>query len=161
MSTPSVLVTDTNVLRDMTKPGSAPDVPKAELAGAHVMLRMILTVPQLRLAYSQGMLPEWKRQGLFRDDAVLRILMDKDRLRQTKPKQISKGQRADLARFVDRDDQIFVLTAAGLNEKKKTLVTRDPKTTLPSSRAYTKRVLRVFVLLCSEFVANHEYPSPP
>ena len=161
MTVPSLVVSDTNVLRDMTKPGSASDVSRTELVGAHAMLRMILEHGQLKLAYSKGMLPEWKRQGLFKEDAVLRILLDSNKLECVRPRLISGGQRADLARYVNRDDQVFVLTAAELNERRKTLVTRDPKTTQSSSRAYTRRVLRVIVCLSSEFVADWKSRKSP
>jgi hypothetical protein len=147
-----LIVIDTNVLMDAMKLDGALDVAAAELAAARALVARLLSDEELLLAYADGMLPEWKQKKLFEEDMVLRILEDKGKLTKLKPRRLSGGQKADLGPHVAHDDQVFVLTAAEISgQKKKPCVTRDPRTTMNSSRRYVKATFDVTVLLASEY----------
>lgn len=151
MSGPMTFVADTNVLMDMMKADGAPDVPAHELQAAKRILLTLLE-NRLLLGYAKKMTIEWTDKGLFNDEMIVRLLLDQNLLKPIEPRRLNGGQRDALARFVDRDDQVFVLTAAEIDADRKTLATRDPKTVQQPSRAYVKRTLNVVILLATEFV---------
>lgn len=153
MKAPKCLVIDTNVLMDMKKPVGAIDAPRKEIVAAKRILVWLLTGGPL-IAYATGMLPEWERRGLFRGDAAIRILMDNKRLKKLDPLHLSGGKKAELAKYIDRDDQIFVMTAAAIPDTPKPLVTRDPKIVKKASRSYAKREFSVIVLVASELATE-------
>lgn len=149
-------VADTNVLMDMTKPDGAADVPADDLEAARAILVCLLAADcEHSVAYSKGMIAEWNEKGLLREDVAyvaLRHLVAAKRMVLVDAIKLSGGQSSSLAAHVDRDDQVFVLTAAALDEDcGRRCVTRDPKTSRASSRRYVARQWKVAVKRAAEF----------
>lgn len=149
MSSRKQLAVDTNIIMDAVKPDGAEDVDPDELCAARELGARLLT--ENVLVYSSKVEQEWTAKNLLRPDSILSTLARHDRLKKVKPLRLSRGQEQMLGQHVDLDDQPFVLVAAVIDDGTRILATRDPKTTIDSSRRYVKKNFSVLVKKATEF----------
>ncbi|ASD62809.1 hypothetical protein [Bdellovibrio bacteriovorus] len=145
------VVLDTNVLLDSKKDITATDAPVAEIDGA---LRILIKLTDATSDFKIGVTPAILQEYLIKnaiEDLIYRFLLDNNKIVTLKPVKISGGQKADLGKYVDADDQQFLLAAAAIELKVKKLFTRDPKTTKSASIQYCKKNFAVVIKLASSF----------
>jgi hypothetical protein len=152
MSRSPQLAVDTNTLMDATKPDGAADVDHSELVAAREVGARLLT--SHILVYSKKVYQEWDAKGVTRSNKLLLDLLRQDRVKLVSPPSLRRGQVAECCKYVDEDDQPFVLAATAIEDKKKVLVTRDPKTTEKDSRRYVKKTFSVLIMKASEYAMD-------
>jgi hypothetical protein len=149
MSSSKQLAVDSNILMDSTKPDSATDVEPVELKAAREVGAQLLT--DYSLVYNKKIEQEWIAKGITSNPLLLQLLR-MERLKFVVSGSLNGGQAQQMAKYVDSDDQPFVLAAAAIDDGARVLVTRDPKTTLKESRRWIKKEFGVEVKTASEFV---------
>lgn len=149
----SCIVLDTNILVDANKdPRNPKDVASGHVVAAQAIVRSLID-GYATLGYSRGMIGEWEERGVLETcGRLFADLYEAGSMVELTPTRLTRGQVRDLAKYVDVDDQVFVLTAASINERKKSLGTRDPKTCREPSRTYVKKKFSVSVLLPDELL---------
>lgn len=153
--TATKLVADTCVVMDSEKDEAATDAPRAEVVSARE-LRAMCIEGRVRLVYSRQMLMEWTSKRLIEKNALLAYLFRYGKIELIGARNVSRAERNALGKYVAHDDQQFLFAAEALLEAPKRLVTRDPRTTTPQSRAHVKKKYGVVTLLASEFVEGEQ-----